>query len=608
MRAATRAWRGLLAMTLLSVTSSAPAGAVEQRSIPTSATIHDLAFADDGATGVAVGTGGGAWRTTDGGRTWTALATGTTKDLHVVELHRASVWIAGDGGTLLRSSDTGTTWCPTMTGTTAPLHDLVTTLLETVAVGGGGTAIASVGEANCGSVFAPIPQADPTSADLHAAAWGDVLYIVGEDGTLLVSGDGGVLHRRDSTTSADLFGVDAAAYTPWPEEQEECGCDTKVEVRAVGEGGIVVSTADGTSFSTFNSGTTRTLRDITLRRNFSMLQSYAFAVGDAGSAVLIDYIPPGRRTLETGTSADLFAVDDPGAPQIDGRSTGVFAAGAGGLVLAEVGKRDNGTRQPPPSHNGGDAQRDDGSGYRLLAGDGGVFSFGDRNFQGSTGDLRLNSPIVAGATEPRSFDGYWLLASDGGVFAFNVPFFGSLGGESITTRAIDIEATPTGKGYWLALADGTVRSFGDARDFGDLRGQRRNAPIVAMASTSSGAGYYLLGRDGGVYTFGDAAFRGSTGDRALNAPIIDFAVVPSNDGYYLLGQDGGVFTFGSAPFHGSTGGVRLNAPVAAMGVARSATGYWLMASDGGIFTFGDLPFHGSTGGMWLNSPVLDLLP
>jgi hypothetical protein len=33
-------------------------------------------------------------------------------------------------------------------------------------------------------------------------------------------------------------------------------------------------------------------------------------------------------------------------------------------------------------------------GYRLVAADGGIFSFGDAEFCGSTGRLRLNSPIV----------------------------------------------------------------------------------------------------------------------------------------------------------------------------------------------------------------------
>ncbi|MGC8466525.1 MAG: hypothetical protein ACP5O0_11480, partial [Acidimicrobiales bacterium] len=34
------------------------------------------------------------------------------------------------------------------------------------------------------------------------------------------------------------------------------------------------------------------------------------------------------------------------------------------------------------------------SGYRLVASDGGIFSFGDAQFYGSTGNIKLNAPIV----------------------------------------------------------------------------------------------------------------------------------------------------------------------------------------------------------------------
>lgn len=36
-----------------------------------------------------------------------------------------------------------------------------------------------------------------------------------------------------------------------------------------------------------------------------------------------------------------------------------------------------------------------GQGYWLTATDGGVFTFGDGAFLGSTGNIRLNQPIVA---------------------------------------------------------------------------------------------------------------------------------------------------------------------------------------------------------------------
>ena len=71
----------------------------------------------------------------------------------------------------------------------------------------------------------------------------------------------------------------------------------------------------------------------------------------------------------------------------------------------------------------------DGGGYWLVASDGGVFSFGDAGFHGSTGNLRLTKPVVGMAATPDG-GGYWLVASDGGIFAFGGRyggFFGSTG-------------------------------------------------------------------------------------------------------------------------------------------------------------------------------------
>ena len=56
----------------------------------------------------------------------------------------------------------------------------------------------------------------------------------------------------------------------------------------------------------------------------------------------------------------------------------------------------------------------DGGGYLLASADGGVFAFGDANFEGSAGSLPLQGPIVAMATTPDA-KGYWLGALDGGV-------------------------------------------------------------------------------------------------------------------------------------------------------------------------------------------------
>ncbi len=66
-----------------------------------------------------------------------------------------------------------------------------------------------------------------------------------------------------------------------------------------------------------------------------------------------------------------------------------------------------------------------GHGYWLVASDGGIFSYGDAAFLGSTGSIHLNQPVVGMASAP-SGGGYWLGAADGGVFTFgSAAFYGS---------------------------------------------------------------------------------------------------------------------------------------------------------------------------------------
>jgi hypothetical protein len=136
-----------------------------------------------------------------------------------------------------------------------------------------------------------------------------------------------------------------------------------------------------------------------------------------------------------------------------------------------------------------------------VASDGGVFAFGDAAFEGSTGNLRLNEPIVGMASTPDG-GGYWLVASDGGVFA-----------------------------------------FGDAAFEGSTGNLRLNEPIVGMASTPDGGGYWLVASDGGVFAFGDAAFEGSGGSAAPGATFV--GISPS------AGSNGGGSTHGTGNSGGS---------------------------------------------------------
>jgi hypothetical protein len=246
-----------------------------------------------------------------------------------------------------------------------------------------------------------------------------------------------------------------------------------------------------------------------------------------------------------------------------------------------------------------------GQGYWLVATDGGVFSYADAGFFGSTGGIRLNQPIVGMAATP-SGRGYWMVARDGGIFSFgDAGFFGSTGGIRLNQPIVGMAPTPTGEGYWLVAADGGVFAFGDAAaSLGSAAGQRLDAPVVALAPTATGQGYWVVGQGGRVFAFGDAADFGST--PRLNQPIVAATSTPTGKGLWLVATDGGIFAFGDAPFLGSTGDIKLNKPVVGMSRSPSGLGYWLVATDGGIFNFGDAGFFGSTGNIRLNQPMVGM--
>jgi beta-lactamase class A len=216
----------------------------------------------------------------------------------------------------------------------------------------------------------------------------------------------------------------------------------------------------------------------------------------------------------------------------------------------------------------------------------------------STGQApRGSAPVVGMAAAPEG-TGFWLVAADGGVFAFgSASFHGSLGSTPLNQPIVGMAATADGRGYWLVASDGGVFAFGSARFHGSLGSLRLNQPVVGMAATPSG--YWLVAADGGVFAFGSASFHGSLGSTPLNQPIVGMAAAPTgppSQGYWLVAADGGVFAFGRAPFHGSLGSLELNQPVVGMAATKDGGGYWLAAADGGVFSLGNAPFHGSDAG------------
>ena len=225
------------------------------------------------------------------------------------------------------------------------------------------------------------------------------------------------------------------------------------------------------------------------------------------------------------------------------------------------------------------AQTRDQGGYIMVGTDGTVFPQGDASDLGSPAGTPLNAPVVGIAMTPAAGGppgtpgtnglGYWIVAGDGGVFTYgDAKFFGSTGGIHLNKPVVGIAPTPDGLGYWTVASDGGVFTFGDATFHGSTGAIRLNKPVVAMAPTPDGLGYWLVASDGGVFTFGDAKFFGSMGAAHLNAPVVGMAATPDGKGYWLFARDGGVFTFGDAGFFGSMGAVHLNSPI----VAGTATG------------------------------------
>jgi ribosomal protein L24E len=209
----------------------------------------------------------------------------------------------------------------------------------------------------------------------------------------------------------------------------------------------------------------------------------------------------------------------------------------------------------------------------------------------------LFAPVARGMASTPDGKGYWLVGSDGGIFTFgDATFYGSTGATVLNKPIVGMASTPDGKGYWLVASDGGIFSFGDATFYGSTGNLVINKPIVGMASTPDGKGYWLVASDGGIFSFGDATFYGSTGNLVLNKPIVGMAASPDGNGYWLVASDGGIFTFGDATFDGSTGSIVLNKPIVGMAPTPDGKGYWLVGSDGGIFTFGDATFDGSRSG------------
>src|SRR5580704_10332040 len=64
--------------------------------------------------------------------------------------------------------------------------------------------------------------------------------------------------------------------------------------------------------------------------------------------------------------------------------------------------------------------------------------------------------------------GYRMVARDGGVFSFCEPFLGSMGGQHLNAPMVGMAATAGGGGYWEVASDGGIFNYGNATFLGSM--------------------------------------------------------------------------------------------------------------------------------------------
>ncbi|HET9771376.1 MAG TPA: hypothetical protein VFS16_10840 [Acidimicrobiia bacterium] len=322
-------------------------------------------------------------------------------------------------------------------------------------------------------------------------------------------------------------------------------------VRRIDRAGTISTVAGGQAAGFGGDGGPATAARLDEPRSIAVRQSTLYIADSMNDRVRAVDLGSGIIRTVAGTGSASFGGDGgPAARARINEPRGIALTPAGDLVIVDTNNDRlrfvdlDGSGLPPGSGDGSGsdqgapgsgsdggigplsaASRSGSGGYRLVASDGGVFSFGDAGFFGSTGGLRLARPIVGMASTP-SGRGYWLVASDGGIFSFgDARFFGSTGDVPLTRPVVGMAPAPSGRGYWLLASDGGVFSFGEARFFGSAaaRTAERPAPAVSLAPSPTGQGYRIATTDGTVLVYGDAAHLGSTTGTALAFPIVGLA-------------------------------------------------------------------------------------
>ncbi len=211
---------------------------------------------------------------------------------------------------------------------------------------------------------------------------------------------------------------------------------------------------------------------------------------------------------------------------------------------------------------------------------------------------------------PTTATGYQLVRADGNEWTTpSLPNCGGLHNEVIATPAVGQASTSDGGGYWIALSDGRVYAYGDARSYGDTSTNDwaggsvpPGAPIVGIAAAagSDSGGYYLLDGEGNVYAFG-APYYGEPG--ALNGRPVAIVADPEGGGYWVVTSSGNAYGFGAAdPDFAQASGV---ANIVGAASDPTGDGLWLVSGNSTIHPVGQAVSQGQPVG-WPAAPMVGI--
>jgi hypothetical protein len=455
-------------------------------------------------------------------------------------------------------------------------------------------------------------------------------------------GNGETLTIDDSTLSGNSTTSDGGALQDGPSAGNVDITNSTFSGNSALQGGAIdfygqltlnFDTLAGNTASSFGGGyerqnnlTNATISNTLLAQNTSGSVGASCAGGgfpiDAGHNVSDDASCGfGSTSVNSSTSVGALVLGANGStgPMTEAITTSSSAFGEVPASACSLTTDERGDPRPGP----GDSACDAGAfefqpphGYWLVGSDGGIFSFGQALFHGSTGSLVLNRPVV-GITPTSSKAGYWLVASDGGVFAFgDAGFVGSIPGLGLAAAGstgpgrhlnapiAGMVPSANGQGYFLVGSDGGVFAF-NANFSGScpaIAGGCAGA-AVGVAPDASGAGYWLVTTTGNVYAFGDAQNLGAPG--AQSTPITSIVRTPDGGGYWILDAAGSVFSYGDAAYHGGlvAGAATPSNPASAIFTTSDGGGYWVVTANGAVTPFGDAPNDGSVT-FKLNGPII----